>query len=113
MAFLASFTLFKLGFRNFTFPSAVRDDFQKLVAIVALVFCVNQLVVAVFYGFLLSVDSQDFVVTYRRVFPGARLATILNSSVNLFIYLLASNSFRVAFCDVFKDIVSCRLRSLQ
>ena len=101
MAILAAFILLKLRLRkrDASRPSAisaskvVEDDFQKLVALVAFVFCCSRMTSAIVAEYILErVDEDQRVV--RQTYFWSVFGTVLNSSVNIFVYLFASTTFR-------------------
>ena len=97
---LATFTLVKRSNRRQTVfaAAATADDFQKLVALVSLAFCCSHVVVAI--NFVCVLNAKDELTAMRGLFC-ATIATVFNSSINLFIYLAASRNFRTAFRELF------------
>ena len=90
MAILASFVLIRLRFHSIS--SVANDDFQRLIGFVAF-FYVCTLIGAV----IVSTESLSKKHSWLRSF-----INILNSSVNLIIYLVASHGFREAFVNYFR-----------
>ena len=77
--------------------SVAEDDFQRLVALVALVFCCCNLVGAVIMAFIVKAENQmDKNQIVEDLFIWGVLSGLLNSSLNLFIYVFASTNFRAA-----------------
>ena len=72
------------------------DDFEKLVALVALVFCCTHVVTVIDnVSDLYSVDRHQAMRS--RSYYWSLVAGVLNSRVNLLVYLLASRNIRAAF----------------
>ena len=91
MTILASFVLIRL--RYHVISSVVKDEFQRLIALVAF-----------FYGFTLIgavILARDKVVSAEYSWLRSFI-NILNSSINLFIYFIASRAFRNAFVKCFR-----------
>ena len=97
MASVTAFILIKLRHREHPVFSAAEIDFQRLVALVALVFCLGLFVSA----FLLGSSAHDgnFENHRHKTLPLAHIETVLNSSVNLIVYLVASSNFRAVFVE--------------
>ena len=72
------------------------DDFQKLAALVALVFCCCQVNTAVWWGYRVFTRGNDLVINIDDLWylDLAYFGVIANSAANLFIYLLGSSTFR-------------------
>ena len=83
--------------------SIANDDFQKLVGLVALVFCCCQVNTAVWWGYRAYTLSNETVINSDDLWymNFANFGVIANSAVNLFIYLLGSSSFRRVSCRLF------------
>ena len=96
---LASFVLIKLGLRRRNSGkgrTSSYDDFDKLVALVALVFCCTHVLTVIDdVSDLYSVDRHQAMRS--RSYYWSLVAGVLNSSVNVFVYLLASRNIRTAF----------------
>ena len=90
-----------------TTTATTRDDFQTLIVLVAVFFCFSQLFPAVCF----CLKSLD-VDTAEKIILWSESATILNSSINLFIYTVVSLSFRRAFQRLLKRIFCDREREL-
>ena len=107
MATLSTFILVKLYFRkspvdnSTTRGETTRDNFLKLVALVAVVFCITSVIDI--FGFAFEVEYQGMNSKCKTT---EITAIICNSSVNLFIYLFASSNFRADFCDFWR---CCRI----
>ena len=104
---LATFVLVQLRRQsiNRSRSSTVSLDFERLVALVALVFCCNLIVNVIDYGSRLAARDELDIWRGRWVHWSA-IASLLNSSVNLFVYLLASFNFRVGFIRLGQTIFS-------
>ena len=96
---LASFVLIKLGLRRRNSAkgrTSSIDDFEKLVTLVALVFCCTHVLTVIDdVSDLYSVDRHQAMRS--RSYYWSLVAGVLNSSVNVFVYLLASRNIRTAF----------------
>ena len=97
---LAFFVLIKLRIHKRSVlrdgsASPMNDDFEKLVALVALVFCCTHFVSVI--DFVLCLDDHD-ELEWRQSLGQywTTIATIFNSSVNLIVYAVASKRFRTA-----------------
>ena len=75
------------------------DDFQRLITLVALVYCVSQSISAVMFGLIARSDDKSKAV--QKYFIWSLIAAIANSGGNLFIYITASTSFYNALLDLF------------
>ena len=100
---LASFVLVKLRIRqqskNRNKP--MDDSFEKLVALVALVFCCCLVVNVI--DFALRLNAKDELEFWQGGSAyWSIIAAYCNSSINLFVYLLASQNFRAAFVSLCK-----------
>ena len=77
--------------------STKADDFQKMVVYVALIYCTCQLMDVFGHAkmvFLhLESGNSEKALPYETI-----LNEVLNSSVNLFVYIAASTKFRKDFC---------------
>ena len=95
---LAVFVLCKLRIRRQSVDRrrSADDDFERLVALVALVFCCCLLMNLVDFIFRLHAKNEWDAYASRWNY-WSNFAVALNSSVNLIIYLVASHNFRVAF----------------
>ena len=95
---LAVFVLCKLRIRRQSVDRrrSADDDFERLVALVALVFCCCLLINLVEFIFRLHAKNEWDALTGPWIF-WSLFAGVSNSSVNLIIYLVASHNFRVAF----------------
>ena len=104
MVILAAFILVKRRFRRHSVVQqgtrTADDDFQKLVALVALLFCFCKFMAAVHLVRVLVLEDK---LSARESFYWGTAFAILNSSVNLFIYLIASRNFRNAFLEFCKS----------
>ena len=72
---------------------ATTDDFQKLVALVAAMFCCTQLVAGVNFVLILNADDMLFAA---EQFLWINVVSGFNCSFNLVIYVIASRNFRIA-----------------
>ena len=77
--------------------SNVTDDFQKLVVTVALAFCSIHIIDVVIHGIFAFNPPVAGIDRRNHLRAWTMYNDILNSSVNLFIYVAVSNSFRNAF----------------
>ena len=110
VAFLAIVTLLALRRRltaveEISHPKGDRgsvDEFQRLVALVALVFCCCQLVCAIVWLLVDAIEENVTLVTKQLLWT--EFAAVLNSTVNLFVYIAASSEFRKAFMN----FIRCR-----
>ena len=97
---VTGFILAKLRRRECSFLSSQEVDFQRLVALVAVIFCCAELVISCLHGFHAINDNFE---TFKDItVPTVYTLGILNSSVNLFVYLVASRNFRATFIDFCK-----------
>ena len=124
---LSLFVLIKLHFRsryaensrskdksryaeNSRSKAKTEDDFKKLVALVALAFSCSHIIVLL--DFVFALDCRDRLeATQSRWRYGSYLIGVMTSSINLGIYLIASNNFRFAFrsyCGNVKKAIICR-----
>ena len=84
---------------------STHDDFEKLVALVALVFSCALLVNVIDY--VIDLDAKDHLESFQnRSTYFSVIAAVSNSSVNLLIYVIASGTFRNAFFRFMKNVVS-------
>ena len=93
MLSLATYILVKLRYRNYGGSGHISNaeaDFQRLVALVAIVFSVTHVVGLVNSVVVLAHNLQPQG-------PWGAFSSTLNSSINFFIYLAASNRFKNAF----------------
>ena len=98
MTIAAFFVIKKLRQRKSEASTLVHDEFQKLVVLVALFYCCTLIWEVVVSSVNLNAgDKEHKLRGYWRAF-----GHIINASVNLFIYLLASRSFRDSFIKVFR-----------
>ena len=100
MASVTAFILIKLHCREHSVLSKPEIDFQRLVALVALVFCCNELSVVVLYTIRFNDWSYEMYRDQTHLI--VVIVTFLNSSVNLPLYLAASQNFRAAFVEFWK-----------
>ena len=106
MALLASFTLVRLKQHRQASPSLATDDFQKLVAIVALFFCASELSSVLLNGVMKPIFGVTTTDRMSLWFFGYFLANLTNSSFNFFVYLFASKRFRAALAQFWVGIKS-------
>ena len=102
---LSIFVLVKLRIRQRSLDGrrSTNDDFEKLIALVALVFCCCLALNVIDKVF--DLDAKDCLETCQnRATYLSAIAVVFNSSVNLLIYLLASRNFRVAFFKFVKKL---------
>ena len=103
---LANFVLFKLRSRKSLYKSgtkaSVEDDFEKLVALVALVFC-GTCVIPIIWN-VANLSAHDQLETAKSpLLYYTHICNSVNSSGNLIIYLLASRNFRRTFIRFCKN----------
>ena len=83
------------------------DDFKKLVAFVGLLFCCSHVFVVIDLVNALIVDDRltatESCFRFWTYFTG-----ILNSSVNLLIYVATSQNFRVTLISYWKKVFTMR-----
>ena len=105
MAAVASFIVFKLKTLNHSpLSSGARlntaDDLGKMVAprvaVVALVLCLSNVVGIVYWAIVVFARNSAEIVTETNLTFWLNFSLILNSSVNLFIYIAVSAKFRTA-----------------
>ena len=100
-AFLSIFTVYKIHKRSLRHPSVQKDDFQRLVALVGLVYCVHLLPPVFAHVWFNSGRETETTCLSREnrrtTYVVAIFSGNVNVTVNLFIYLVASPSFRTAF----------------
>ena len=101
MVFLASFILVRLR-RRLSISTATSDDFQKLVAIVALFFSCSLTVDFVVSTVIFCAEEKRKAELVAALWEFRSCGHILNSSVNFFIYLFASPNFRAASLRIFQ-----------
>ena len=102
MLIFAAYILIKLQYCD-----SSGKDFQRLVALVALVFSGTNVISAAGFGFAMieaNIDVSTGEAAKYLFWPV--LAISLNSSVNLLVYLAASRNFRRAFSRFWKDTTS-------
>ena len=109
MAISAIYILVRLRMQTQVVPTitgalgSVRaDDFQRLVALVALVFCFTHLFSAIIWGIIVFVDDNFYAVRYLILW--SLNATIFNSTANFFIYIASSTLFRQNFVAMVEPI---------
>ena len=98
MTGLTCFILLKL--RKGCKQTATTDHFQRLVILVAIVFCVTLIIDTICDCLIARYQfgrGTDFVLIAITA-----IAPLINSSANLFIYLAASKPFREAFVQLWK-----------
>ena len=110
---LAIFVLVKLRLRKRNrspaiarrrFSAAVEDDFEKLVALVALMYCSTYVVPVIQNVFNLS--AADELETAESPWEGwSHVSGVVNSSVNFVVYLVASRGFFSSFVRLWKKMV--------
>ena len=112
MVALASFTIIRMKCRTSNFSSGVDDEFQKLVSIVTVVYCVNaafSIVLCVYFKPTIVTDQEIAETTNPIIIDWYYLylfANMMNSSLNLFIYMVASNNFRGYFVNFWVDVAT-------
>ena len=93
-----------------TVRSEVKDEFETMVTVVAVVFCLCHSLGLTYFAiaqynlvhFQTDPRISHFMFNLAKCF---NVALYLNSAVNLFIYVTVSSSFRIAFVQICKKVV--------
>ena len=107
---LASFVLIKLRMKRNSvdreFRTSSEVDFERLVALVALVFCCSLVINLIDY--VDRLHAKDELSANSNFWNHwGTISTIVNSSINLIIYLTASRNFRAAFIVFGEKVKRC------
>ena len=92
--------------------SASEDDFERLVALVALVYCCSCLFTMIDHVNRLHADNELAAHEYRWKYWNL-FSVISNSSINLIIYLIASRNFRGAVIRSGKNLKDALISSIN